>query len=170
MLSSIYHGMKVWLCGCPSQETLTNLHRLAKIRSKLQVHHSSSQVAIPASLFFYPTLPKPLTSAEFTPLIWFTSRASKSLSVLFDQLGISFCSDGNYDEHLKKLFQMFSVTVKPPAVPVALNFSISSPILVTVFFICYPSKCDVLSPPFFFPIFSFLMTWPFIYFLWRNVY
>lgn len=65
--------------------------------------------------------------------------------MLLDQLGIPFCSDGNYDEHLKKLSQMFSVTVKPPTVPVAFNFSTSSPILVTVFFICYPTECDVLS-------------------------
>jgi hypothetical protein len=129
---------------------LTNLHRLGKIRSK----HTTQVPRWLTQLQFFST--QSYQSHQHVLHlhgIQFTFRTSKPLSVLFNLEYLStFMAIVN--DHFKELLKMFSLAVRLPAAIVDFNFSTSSTILVTVFFSCYPSECEVLPP---FLICKFLM-------------
>lgn len=116
MLSSVPHSMEVRLHGSPSQEPLINLHRLGKIRYKLQTQHLISQVTHPGSLFStppYQNYPHPMLPRQCLccPIC----------------LGYYFTFMVIINEHFKELLKMFPIAVKPPAATlVYFYFSTSS--------------------------------------------
>lgn len=116
MLSSVPPSMEVRLHGSPSQEPLTNLHRLGKIRYKLQTQHLSSQVTHPGSLFSTP----PYQNYPHLML----QRQCLCCPICLGHYSIFMVI---INEHFKELLKMFPIAVKPPAAAlVDFYFSTSS--------------------------------------------